>query len=56
MVFIVGFEDLQALNPQIVGRKFASLARAAREGFAVPGAMAIATKAHGHFLATGGWP
>ena len=56
MVFIVGFEDSQALDPQIVGRKFASLARAAREGFAVPEAVAIATKAHGHFLATGSWP
>ena len=56
MVFIVGFEDSQALDPQIVGRKFASLARAAREGFAVPEAVAIATKAHGHFLATESWP
>ena len=56
MVFIVGFEDSQALDPQIVGRKFASLARAAREGFAVPEAVVIATKAHGHFLATGSWP
>jgi hypothetical protein len=27
MVFIVGFEDSQALDPQIVGRKFASLGR-----------------------------
>ena len=56
MVFIVGFEDSQALDPQIVGRKFASLARAAREGFAVPEAVAIITKAHGHFLATESWP
>jgi pyruvate,water dikinase len=56
MVFIVGFEDSQALDPQTVGRKFASLARAAREGFAVPEAVAIVTKAHGHFLATESWP
>jgi pyruvate,water dikinase len=56
MVFIVGFEDVQALDPQIVGRKFASLARAAAEGFAVPEAVAIVTKAHAHFHATGGWP
>ena len=56
MVFIVGFEDSVALNPRIVGRKFASLARAAAEGFAVPEAVAIATQAHGHFLATGSWP
>ncbi|MBI5581602.1 MAG: hypothetical protein HY895_20805 [Deltaproteobacteria bacterium] len=56
MVFIVGFEDSQALDPQVAGRKFASLARAAREGFAVPEAVAIVTKAHGHFLATGTWP
>ncbi|HSO61196.1 MAG TPA: PEP/pyruvate-binding domain-containing protein [Desulfobacterales bacterium] len=56
MVFIVGFEDSQALDPQIVGRKFASLAWAVREGFAVPEAVAIITKAHGHFLATESWP
>jgi pyruvate,water dikinase len=56
MVFIVGFDDAQALDPLIAGRKFASLARAAREGFAVPEAVAIVTKAHGHFLATGSWP
>ena len=56
MVFIVGFEDVQALDPQIVGRKFASLAQAAAEGFPVPEAVAIVTKAHGHYLATGGWP
>jgi pyruvate,water dikinase len=56
MVFIVGFEDSLALDPQIVGRKFASLARATAEGFAVPEAVAIATQAHGHYLATGSWP
>ena len=56
MVLIVGFQDSQALDPQIVGCKFASFARAAAEGFAVPEAVAIATKAHGHFLATGSWP
>ncbi|MCU0603925.1 MAG: PEP-utilizing enzyme [Desulfobacterales bacterium] len=56
MAHIVGIEDPQALDPQVVGRKFAALARAARSGFAVPEAMAIATKAHAHFLATGSWP
>jgi len=56
MGFIVGFEDLQAIDPQIVGRKFASLARAVREGFSVPEAVVITTKAHAHFLATGSWP
>ena len=52
MGFSVGFEDSQALDPHIVGRKFAALARAAREGFDVPEAVAIGTKAHAHFLAT----
>jgi pyruvate,water dikinase len=56
MGFIVGFEDSQALDPQIVGRKFAALARAARDGFDVPEAVAIDTKAHAHFLATEQWP
>jgi rifampicin phosphotransferase len=56
MIYIVGIEDPQALDPQMVGRKFAALARAAREGFGVPEAVAIATKAHAHFLATGSWP
>lgn len=56
MSFVVGFEDSQALDPQIVGRKFASLARAVREGFSVPEAAVITTKAHAHFLATGSWP
>ncbi|MGE5257555.1 MAG: PEP/pyruvate-binding domain-containing protein, partial [Hyphomicrobiales bacterium] len=56
MVFIVGFKDAQALDSQIVGSKFASLARAADEGFAVPEAVAITTRAHRHFLATGSWP
>jgi len=56
MVFIVGFEDAQALDPRIVGSKFAALARAARAGFAVPEAVAIATNAHGHFLVSGNWP
>ncbi|HWR91290.1 MAG TPA: hypothetical protein VN300_02645, partial [Desulfobacterales bacterium] len=56
MAHIVGIEDPQALDPQVVGRKFAALARAARSGLAVPEAVAIATKAHAHFLATGSWP
>ncbi|HSM90285.1 MAG TPA: PEP/pyruvate-binding domain-containing protein, partial [Desulfobacterales bacterium] len=56
MVFIVGFEDAQALDPRTVGSKFAALARAARAGFAVPEAVAIATNAHGHFLVSGSWP
>ena len=56
MIHILGIEDPQSLDPQVVGRKFAALARAAREGFAVPEAVAITTKAHAHFLATGGWP
>jgi pyruvate,water dikinase len=56
MVFIVGFKESKALDPRIVGTKFSSLARAASEGFAVPEAVAIKTKAHGHFLATGTWP
>jgi pyruvate,water dikinase len=56
MVHIVGIEDPSALDPQVVGRKFAALARAARGGFGVPSAVVIATRAHAHFRATGGWP
>ena len=56
MVFIVGYEDPQALDSQRVGHKFAALARAVRGGFGVPEAVAIDTQAHAHYLATGNWP
>jgi pyruvate,water dikinase len=56
MAYIVGIEEPQALDPQLVGRKFAALARAAREGFAVPEAVAIVTQAHAYFMHAGNWP
>jgi pyruvate,water dikinase len=56
MDLLVGFQDEFATDPAVVGRKFAALARAARAGFAVPDAFAIATRAHALFRATGIWP
>ncbi|MGD9302266.1 MAG: PEP/pyruvate-binding domain-containing protein, partial [Desulfobacterales bacterium] len=56
MSFLIGFDDEQALNPQIVGQKFYSLARAYRAGFAVPRAVAISTAAHRYYLAHNSWP
>ncbi len=56
MGYIVGIEDPQALDPQIVGWKFASLARAVQAGMQVPEAIVIGTPAHAYFRATGTWP
>lgn len=56
MMHVIDFDDEQALNPQIVGQKFCSLARAYRAGFAVPQAVAISTAAHRYFLANNAWP
>jgi pyruvate,water dikinase len=56
MELLFGFEDETATEPAVAGRKFAALARAARAGFDVPGAFAIATHAHAEFRATGSWP
>jgi rifampicin phosphotransferase len=56
MEYIVALEDDRALSPEVVGRKFASLARAARLGFKVPAAAAITTAAHRYFLSHRRWP
>jgi pyruvate,water dikinase len=56
MTYVIGFDDEQALDPQLVGQKFYSLARAYRAGFAVPQAVAISTAAHRYFLANNAWP
>ncbi len=56
MKYLVPFEDDQALRPEVVGEKFASLARARRSGFAVPPAAAISTEAHRHFSLHQRWP
>ncbi|MGW8186752.1 MAG: PEP/pyruvate-binding domain-containing protein, partial [Desulfobacterales bacterium] len=56
MKFLVQFNDSRALDPGVVGRKFASLARASRLGFAVPSAAAITTEAHRFFFSNRRWP
>ena len=56
MKYLVPFDDDRALRPEIVGGKFASLARAQRSGFAVPPAAAISTEAHRHFASHQRWP
>lgn len=56
MKFLIQFDDARALDPGVVGRKFASLARAARLGFEVPSAVAVTTEAHRFFLSHRRWP
>ncbi len=56
MKFLIQFDDARALDPGVVGRKFASLARASRLGFEVPSAAAVTTEAHRFFLAHRRWP
>jgi phosphohistidine swiveling domain-containing protein len=56
MKYLIGFEDKDALDPQMVGQKFYALAKAARGGFAVPRAVAISTAAHRFYLANRCWP
>jgi phosphohistidine swiveling domain-containing protein len=56
MKFLIQFDDAQALDPGVVGRKFASLARASRLGFEVPPAAAVTTEAHHFFLSHRCWP
>ncbi len=45
MRYLVRFVDDAALDPELVGPKFAGLARAARAGFPVPPAVAVSTSA-----------
>lgn len=56
MNYLIRFEDEDALDPQIVGQKFFALAKAVRQGFAVPRAFAIRTAAHRYYLANQCWP
>ncbi|MGA8243194.1 MAG: PEP/pyruvate-binding domain-containing protein, partial [Desulfobacterales bacterium] len=56
MKFLIQFDDARALDPGVVGRKFASLARASRLGFEVPSAAAVTTEAHRFFLSHRCWP
>lgn len=46
MKFLIRFEDDTAVDPGVVGHKFASLARAVRSGFRVPSAVAIRVEAN----------
>ncbi len=56
MKYLVRFEDINALDPTIVGQKFSSLARASRAGIAVPPAVAISAEAHSFFITYKNWP
>ena len=56
MIYLIRFKDHSALNPDIVGHKFSSLARAHRLGFAVPEAVVITTAAHRFYLTDQRWP
>ena len=56
MKYLIPFDDDRALLPEVVGEKFASLARARRAGFDVPPAAAISTDAHRHFTDHQRWP
>ena len=56
MTYLIRFDDERALDPGLVGRKFASLAKAVRLGFEVPPAAAISTEAHRYFLFQRSWP
>ena len=54
--YIFGFRDAEALNIDLVGYKYASLARASREGLAVPQAMVVITEAHRFYRDHRTWP
>ncbi|MGB5619000.1 MAG: hypothetical protein WBM78_19325 [Desulfobacterales bacterium] len=56
MKFLIQFDDARALDPGVVGRKFASLARASLLGFEVPCAAAVTTEAHCFYLSHRFWP
>jgi pyruvate,water dikinase len=56
MKWLIAFGDDRALDPGLVGRKFASLARAKRAGFSVPEAFAIRIEAHRFFRDHSEWP
>ena len=54
--YLVRFEDNVALDPSVVGHKFASLARAKRSGFDVPSAVAIRVEANDFYRRNKDWP
>ncbi len=56
MGHIVPLDADEALAEHLVGRKFAFLARAFREGFPVPAAFAVSTRAHAAWRAEAAWP
>ena len=56
MDYLIGLEDDPGLDPDVVGHKFASLARAARTGFVVPSAVAIRVEANEFYRRNKSWP
>ncbi len=56
MRYIVPLDADEALAEHLVGRKFAFLARAFREGFPVPAAFAVSTRAHAAWRVEAAWP
>ena len=56
MIFLIRFKDDIAVDPSVVGHKFASLARATRSGFEVPSAIAIRVEANEFYRRNNGWP
>ncbi len=56
MKYLIRFEDDMALDPGVVGHKFASLARANRSGFDVPSAVAIRVEVNDFYRRNKEWP
>jgi pyruvate,water dikinase len=56
MKAIIHFDDPEALDPDVVGHKFRSLAQAHRAGLRVPPAVAVSAKAHRLFSERHTWP
>lgn len=49
MRYLFSFEDKEALEPEIVGNKFSSMAYLHRQGFLVPTSWCLSTKAHDYY-------
>lgn len=56
MNYFIRLEDDLALDPSVVGHKFASLARATHSGFDVPQAVAIRVEANDYYRRNKKWP
>ncbi|MCG6881692.1 MAG: hypothetical protein LJE96_21420 [Deltaproteobacteria bacterium] len=56
MQYLIRLEDDTAIDPAVVGHKFASLARATRSGFKVPLAFAITVNANDYYRRNKIWP